>query len=230
MRKHKRLLIVTIVSVLSIGSYTGWVNRNSINMNLKQKILKAAYPLLMGLGKLKARERLVHVNLNHVLPVHSVYSLPFKRIDGSMDSLQQYKGKKILLVNTASECGYTDQYEELQALQEKYAGKLLVIGFPANDFKEQEKGSNEDIARFCKLNYGVSFPLAAKSVVVKSSDQNPVFHWLTHAEENGWNDKAPSWNFSKYLVNEEGVLTHYFEPSVSPLSKLVEQAVEESEE
>ncbi|HEU4608558.1 MAG TPA: glutathione peroxidase, partial [Chitinophagaceae bacterium] len=175
MRKHKRLLIVTIVSVLSIGIYTGWVNRNTINMNLKQKILKAGYPLLMGLGKLKGKEKLVHENLHHVLPVHSVYSLPFKRIDGSIDSLQQYKGKKILLVNTASECGYTAQYDELQTLQEKFSGELVVIGFPANDFKEQEKGSNEEIARFCKLNYGVSFPLAAKSVVVKSADQNPVF-------------------------------------------------------
>jgi glutathione peroxidase len=223
------MLIVTIVSVLSIGIYTGWVNRNTINMNLKQKILKAGYPLLMGLGKLKGKEKLVHENLHHVIPVHSVYSLPFKRIDGSIDSLQQYKGKKILLVNTASECGYTAQYDELQTLQEKFSGELVVIGFPANDFKEQEKGSNEEIARFCKLNYGVSFPLAAKSVVVKSADQNPVFHWLTHADENGWNDKAPSWNFSKYLLNEKGVLTHYFEPQVSPVSEMLEEAVRLSE-
>ena len=105
-------------------------------------------------------------------------------------------------------------------------GKLLVIGFPANDFKEQEKGTDEEIMQFCKLNYGVTFPLMKKSVVIRSAGQNPVFQWLTDSAKNGWNNKYPSWNFSKYLVNENGILTNYFDPSVSPLGKEIREAIE----
>ena len=124
-----------------------------------------------------------------------------------------------MLVNTASNCGYTDQYEALQKLSEEYKDKLIVIGFPANDFKQQEKGSDEEIAQFCKLNFGVTFPLMKKTVVVKTAEQNEVFRWLTDSTKNGWNNKAPSWNFTKYIVNEEGVLTNYFGASVSPAGK-----------
>jgi len=104
---------------------------------------------------------------------------------------------------------------------------LEIIAFPANDFKEQEKGPDEAIAAFCSINYGVSFPLVKKSIVIKGVAQHPVFRWLTDKGLNGWNDKPPSWNFAKYLVNEEGVLTHYFEPAVSPLSDAVRKAVAE---
>ena len=121
-----------------------------------------------------------------------------------------------MLVNTASNCGYTAQYKELEELYEKYKNQLVIIGFPANDFKEQEKGSDEEIAQFCRVNYGISFPLSKKSVVIKSPEQNPVFRWLTDKSRNGWNDKPPTWNFSKYLVNEEGTLTHYFDPAIPP--------------
>ena len=103
--------------------------------------------------------------------------------------------------------------------------KLIIIGFPANDFKEQEKGNDEEIAQFCKINYGVTFPLAKKSVVLKEADQNRIFQWLTHKEENGWLNETPSWNFCKYLINEEGVLTHYFESGIEPLSVQVISAI-----
>jgi glutathione peroxidase len=106
----------------------------------------------------------------------------------------------------------------LEELYKKFTGKLVVLGFPANDFKQQETGSDKDIASFCKMNYGVSFPLMKKSQVIKGPDQNAVFNWLSDAGKNGWNNQAPLWNFSKYLVDEQGVLTHYFDPSVSPLS------------
>ena len=154
----------------------------------------------------------------NVSPVASFYDLAVLLNNGTSLSFNTLKGKKILLVNTASDCGYTNQYSELQALYERHKDKLIVIGFPANDFKEQEKGSDAEIAQFCKINFGVSFPLAKKSTVVKSSEQNKVFEWLTHKELNGWNDQQPSWNFAKYLVNEEGMLSHYFDPAVSPLS------------
>lgn len=140
--------------------------------------------------------------------------------------MQSLQGKKILLVNTASNCGYTGQYSELQQLSEQYADKLAVIGFPANDFKEQEKDGDDAIAQFCQVNFGVQFPLARKSSVVKGLQQNAVFAWLSNKQQNGWNDQAPSWNFSKYLIDESGTLTHYFGPAVSPLSKEVTNALE----
>ena len=108
-----------------------------------------------------------------------------------------------MLVNTASNCGYTDQYDDLQKLHEQFQNKFVILGFPANDFKEQEKGNDEDIAQFCKINFGVTFPLMQKTSVIKSADQNAVFKWLTDSTNNGWNNKQPSWNFSKYLINEE---------------------------
>ena len=131
-----------------------------------------------------------------------------------------------MLVNTASDCGYTNQYTDLQKLADEYKDKLIVLGFPANDFKEQEKGTDEEIAAFCKLNFGVTFPLMKKTVVLRSAQQNPVYQWLPEEAKNGWNSKVPSWNFTKYLVNGEGVLTNYFGPSVSPLSKELITAIE----
>ena len=111
-------------------------------------------------------------------------------------------------------------------MYEKYKEKLVIIGFPANDFKEQEKGTDEEIAQFCKLNFGVTFPLMKKAVVIKAPEQNEVFKWLTDSAKNGWNNKPPSWNFAKYIVNEEGILTNYFGSSISPLSKDVSDAVQ----
>lgn len=145
--------------------------------------------------------------------------------DGSELSFENLKGKKVLIVNTASNCGYTHQYAELQELYENQKKNLLVLAFPSNDFKEQEKGSDEEIARFCQVNFGVRFPLAKKSVVIKGQGQNKVFEWLTHKELNGWNEQPPSWNFSKYLVNEKGILTHYFDPAVSPSDPEVLKAI-----
>jgi glutathione peroxidase len=152
-------------------------------------------------------------------PYTSFYNLRAIANNGALINFDQLKGKKVLLVNTASDCGYTGQYEELQKLYEQYQNKLIVLGFPANDFKEQEKGNDEEIAQFCKINYGVTFPLIKKSSVIKGNNQNEVYQWLSNKNLNGWNDQQPTWNFTKYLVNEEGVLINYFAPAVSPLSK-----------
>ena len=151
-------------------------------------------------------------------PSVSFYTLHSKSIDGADFDFNTLKGKKVLLVNTASDCGYTNQYADLEELYNRYKDKLLIIAFPANDFKEQEKGDDAEIASFCKKNYGVTFPLMTKSSVVKGSGQNPVFTWLTDHTKNGWNDQQPSWNFSKYLVDENGRLTGYYGSSVEPLS------------
>jgi len=192
---------------------------------MRQRLLKAIYPVTMWVSRLK-KKKLVAVNDPSVTPPQSIYDISIQLNTGKTVLLQQYAGKKLLLVNTASDCGYTAQYAELQRLYEMFSDELVIIGFPANDFNEQEKGSDAQIAQFCQVNYGVTFPLAKKCVAVKRADQHPVFKWLSHKEQNGWNDLPPSWNFSKYLVNENGVLTHYFEPAVSPLSNVVMQALQ----
>lgn len=225
MRKLKRALFVILILLVAIGVYVEIVNRNTKNMTYRQKLLKAFYPAFMRITKLTGTNSDKVENKHVVAPV-SFYTLSALKNDGSTFQFSEMKGKKVLLVNTASDCGYTNQYADLQQLYEKYKGKLEILGFPANDFKEQEKGTDEEIAEFCKVNFGVSFPLMQKSIVIKSSEQNPVFIWLTDAAKNGWNQKGPSWNFSKYLVNEEGVLTHYFDPSVSPLSEEMKKSIE----
>ena len=198
---------------------------NTTRMTIRQRIMKFLYPLLMKLTKATGKNSKVLHNTNDQ-PMTSIYDLNVQLNNGKELNLGQYKGKKILLVNTASNCGYTNQYDDLQALYKKFSGNLEIIGFPANDFHEQEKGTDEEIAQFCTINFGVTFPLVKKSVVVPAPDQHPVYQWLTNKEENGWNEQAPTWNFSKYLLDEHGNLTDYFDPSVSPLSKEVVAAVE----
>ncbi|MEO7047163.1 MAG: glutathione peroxidase, partial [Ferruginibacter sp.] len=137
------------------------------------------------------------------------------------------KNKKVMLVNTASDCGYTKQYDGLQELHEKFKDKVVIIGFPANDFGAQEKGSDDTIAEFCKVNFGVTFPLAKKSTVVKGAEQSEVYQWLTDEHKNGWNNTAPTWNFCKYLIDEKGNITHFFEAGVEPMGKEIAAAIEE---
>lgn len=155
-------------------------------------------------------------NVKNTQPTASFYDLSVNLNTGETLSFSALKGKKVLLVNTASDCGYTPQYADLQSLHEAQKDQLVILGFPANDFGEQEKGTDAEIAGFCLRNFGVSFPLVNKSTVIKGANQHPVFQWLTNPALNGWNDQPPVWNFSKYLVSEEGVLLQYFEPSVSP--------------
>lgn len=225
-RKSKVALILISLLIVSALSYFIIINRNSRAMTGKQKVMKAIYPLITGVTRLFGKNNDVFVNTEHKAPFKTVYDLAVKLNSGTELKLKELAGKKILVVNTASDCGYTRQYEELQELQTRYAGRLQVIGFPANDFSEQEKGTDEEIMQFCKLNYGISFPLSTKTTVVKTGNQHPVFKWLSDKSLNGWNDKAPSWNFSKYLVDEKGNLTHYFDPSVSPLGNDITGAIE----
>ncbi len=148
----------------------------------------------------------------------SFYSLNYTAMNGSTVSMSEFKGKKVLIINTASKCGYTPQYEELEKLHEQYKDKAVLIGFPANNFLSQEPGTNEEIEQFCKLNFGVTFPLSQK-VSVKGDDKSPVFQWLTDETKNGWNNSDPKWNFYKYLINEEGELVSVFPSGKKPLSE-----------
>lgn len=224
MKKLKRFGLVILILATAFFVYVEVVNRNTKNMTYRQKMLKAVYPAWMWITRLTGSKTMVKTHQG-ALPKIPFYSLQAESITGDSIHFDQYRGRKILLVNTASDCGYTAQYEDLQKLYEEYSGKLVILGFPSNDFKEQEKGTEAEIAAFCKMNYGVSFPLMKKTVVSRGPDQHPVYRWLTDPQLNGWNDKAPSWNFSKYLVDENGVLTHYFDPSVSPLNTMVKEAI-----
>jgi len=146
------------------------------------------------------------------------YDFTAKSINGEDIKMSEFKGKKVLVVNVASECGYTPQYKSLQKLYETYKDKLVVLGFPANDFGKQEPGTNEEIQEFCTKNFSVTFPMFAK-ISVKGSEMHELYKWLTNPDENGWNDKAPNWNFCKYLINEKGELIKYYSFAIEPLSE-----------
>ena len=151
-----------------------------------------------------------------VLAQKSFYDFKVKDIDGNDFDLSTLKGKKVLVVNTASKCGNTPQYEQLQALNEKYGDKkFVIVGFPANNFGQQEPGTNAEIEEFCTKNYGVTFPMMSK-ISVKGSDMNPLYKWLTTKNENGVLDSEVTWNFQKYLIDENGKLVKTVAPKVKP--------------
>lgn len=145
----------------------------------------------------------------------TIYDYKVEGLEGNEINFADYKGKKILIVNTASECGFTPQYADLEELHKKYKDKLVIVGFPANNFGGQEPGSNEEIATFCERNYGVSFPMAAK-VSVKGDDIAPIFQYLTDKELNGVKNTAILWNFTKFLLDENGKLIDTFISTTKP--------------
>ncbi len=146
----------------------------------------------------------------------SIYQFKVKDINGKTFDFASLKGKKIMIVNTASKCGLTPQYEQLEALYTKYKAKnFVIVGFPANDFMSQEPGSDQEIAQFCKLNYGVSFPMMSK-ISVKGKDMHPVYQFLTQKAKNGLEDSKVEWNFQKYLIDENGHLAKVISPRVLP--------------
>ena len=151
----------------------------------------------------------------------SVYDFKVPGLDGNTIDLAKYKGKKILIVNTASKCGFTPQYTDLEALYEKYKDKLVIIGFPANNFGQQEPGSNTEIKEFCTKNYGVSFPMADKVDVI-GDNTHPLFKYLTEeAKKLGVADPVIKWNFTKFLVDENGKLIAVFPSKVKPMDEQI---------
>lgn len=183
--------------------------------------MKLPYSLIMlltscfGINK-EVKERPAGAMLQPSAP--SFYQLKAVSLEGDTIDFSKYKGKKVLIVNTASECGYTPQYEDLQKLHEQYGDKVVVLGFPCNQFGNQEAGDNADIRNFCQKNYGVTFQMFEK-VEVKGAGKHPVYEWLTDREKNGWNTQEPSWNFCKYLINEKGELLKFYSSSIAPLGK-----------
>ncbi len=153
-----------------------------------------------------------------MITAKSIYDFKVEALDGGTIDFSKFKGKKILVVNTASKCGYTPQYEGLEKLYEKYKDKLVIVGFPANNFGGQEPGTNTEIKEFCKKNYGVTFPMAAK-VSVKGDDTAPIFQYLCNKSQNGVLDAEIKWNFGKFLLDEKGNLVSYFPSKVEPMSE-----------
>ncbi len=148
----------------------------------------------------------------------SIYDFTLNDINGERIDFSVFRGKKLLIVNTASECGYTPQYAGLQKLHEQYGDKIVVLGFPSNDFGQQEPGSNLEIKAFCTENYGVTFRMFEK-IKVMGDDKHELYKWLSSKELNGWNDREPSWNFCKYLINENGELMKFYGSATEPLSE-----------
>lgn len=149
---------------------------------------------------------------------NTVYDYQLQAIDGSEMDLSQYKGKKILFVNTASQCGLTPQYSQLQDLHEAFKNKVQIIGLPCNDFGAQEPESEDKISYFCEVNYHITFPLT-KKIKVLGDDKHPLYKYFTEKELNGLEDSEVKWNFQKYLVNEQGELVKVFSPMVEPMSE-----------
>jgi glutathione peroxidase len=182
-------------------------------MTIRQRILKSIYPAIMLMSK---ASRKVIDNKQHAVSIEPFYKLQAETNTGKTLQFESLKGKNILVVNTASNCGFTAQYDGLQKLYEQNQADLVILGFPSNDFKNQEEGTDADIAQFCKVNYGVTFPIMKKSHVVKGSKQNPIFDWLSNANKNGWCEQAPTWNFSKYLINKQGQLVRFYDSKTEP--------------
>jgi glutathione peroxidase len=158
------------------------------------------------------------------ITMKNLYDFKATSLDGKEVDLAQFKGKKVIILNVASECGYTPQYANWEAFYQKNKEKVVVLGFPCNQFGGQESGSNTEIQSFCQKNYGVSFPMFSK-VDVKGKNQSPLYTWLTDKEANGWCDKAPSWNFCKYVVNEKGELQDFFASAILPTDSEFEKAM-----
>jgi len=159
--------------------------------------------------------------LGSILNAQSFYDFTVKDIDGSNYSFEQLKGKKVMVVNVASKCGFTPQYEQLEELYQQFKdSNFVIIAFPSNNFKEQEPGTNEEIKEFCSLNYGITFPIMAK-ISVKGDSIAPIYNWLTQKKLNGFDNSSVKWNFQKYLIGKVGAIDYVINPWVKPDNKKI---------
>jgi glutathione peroxidase len=200
---------------------------------MKRKIVFATVSILTLTSLMSFRlikmlfsdKKMVSVKPANVMTKGSFYDFSLKSLDGKETiDFSKYKGKKVVVLNTASECGYTPQYADWQAFHKEYGDKIIILGVPANNFGGQEPGSNKEIATFCQKNYGVTFQMLEKVSVV-GSDQHPLYKWLSKKDLNGWNDKEPTWNFCKYVINEKGEVSHFFASGIKPNSPEFKKAI-----
>ena len=195
----------------------------SINKRKKIIMFTFASTVITGVFSMAFSKNVIE-NEGVVNGSKSFYDLSINDINGEEINFERFKGKKVMIVNVASRCGYTSQYKELQSLYEKNKDKLEIIAVPCNDYGSQESGSNSEIKLFCETNYGVTFTMGSKQKI-KSSPISNLYQWLSDPKQNGWNSSLPSWNFCKYVVNEEGQLTHFLRSGVSPTGKEMSQII-----
>lgn len=184
------------------------------------KVSKLIFLFLIGImiGKAQTKKQMND---------QTIYQFEVEDITGKAFPLSNLQGKKVMIVNTASKCGLTPQYKELEALYQQYKDKdFIIIGFPANNFLKQEPGTNEEIASFCQVNYGVSFPMMSK-ISVKGKDMHPLYQFLTQKSKNGVMDSKVSWNFQKYLIGKDGHLEKVIDPKILPNDPEVIQWINE---
>ncbi len=185
---------------------------------MKNPLLRLLGPGALAVAGLSAMTFATPSRMETTAPAPAtVYDFTVKTIDGKDVKLSQYKGKKLLIVNTASKCGFTPQYKELEELSKKYGDKVTVLGFPSNSFN-QELASNSEVAAFCEKNFGVTFPLF-QTAPVKGDDATPLYKFLADKSKNGAVSDAPSWNFCKYLVDAQGHVVKFYPSKVKPLSE-----------
>ncbi len=183
-------------------------------MSLLKKMISSTYGLRMKISKSTGIGIAEIENSNNLKAPASFYALQATLNSGDVFSFDGLRDKKVLIVNLASACGFTPQYAELEELH-RQRNDLVVLGFPANNFGQQERGSDDEIATFCQVNFGVTFPLFKKDDV-KGTGKQPVYQWLTNPKLNGWNDLEPKWNFYKFVVDKNGNLAKMYSASVSP--------------
>lgn len=181
---------------------------------------KFALLFALGFSILACTQQKKEISQDKNAAMKTIHDYKVESLDGNEINFANFKGKKILIVNTASECGFTPQYADLETISKKYADKVVVVGFPANNFGGQEPGSNEEIGAFCQKNYGVTFPLAAK-VSVKGDDTAPVFKYLTEKDLNGVKNTSIMWNFTKFLLDENGKLIDSFISTTKPTDEKI---------
>lgn len=193
-----------------------------INVKKKEMILKLNAIIIMALFGLFGKSNETAQDLEKV----SIHSFVVDDIRGEAFKFADLKGKKVMIVNTASKCGLTPQYKKLQELYDKYKeDNFIIVGFPANNFLKQEPGTNEDIAGFCQVNYGVTFPMMSK-ISVKGKNQHPIYSFLTDINKNGVAGSKVTWNFQKYLIDEDGYLVKSISPKTSPLDQKIIEWIE----
>lgn len=186
---------------------------------MKNLILAFGLLFLLGCQGQTQKKKMETLEQNKVTTAQNIYQFKVKDIEGKEFDFATLKGKKIMIVNTASECGLTPQYEQLQHVYNEFKDKgFVIVGFPANNFGAQEPGNNKEIQTFCSRNYGVTFPMMEK-ISVKGDDMHPLYHFLTEKASNGLEDNVVEWNFQKYLINEKGELENVINPRVLPTDK-----------
>lgn len=203
MKKTLLILFVLLIGVFTIG----------LAMNLQ------------GIKGLFSSKKEISVKPSSTEAKGSFYDFKMKTLDGKETiDFSKYKGKKVVVINVASKCGFTPQYADWEKFNKEHGDKIVVLGFPANNFLGQEPGTNEEIATFCQKNYGVTFQLFEKVEVI-GKNQHPLYQWLSKKDLNGWNDKAPTWNFCKYVIDEQGNVVTFLASGVKPDNEEFKKAV-----